>query len=53
LLIEYALSFFRKTLETQLVIAAELDYIEGAEQIQHKLNDVLALLGGLLRSLKT
>lgn len=39
-------------LETQMIIAKELGYINGEESVNDKINEVFGLLGGLIKSLK-
>lgn len=38
--------------ETQLIIAAELRYIEDGDPIMSRVNEVFALLGGLMNAVK-
>jgi four helix bundle protein len=40
-------------LETQLMIATELGYMQASEQIAHKVDTIFALLNGLMKSLRS
>jgi four helix bundle protein len=40
-------------LETQLMIATELGYLQSSEQIAQKIDNIFALLNGLMKSLRS
>ena len=40
-------------LETQLMIASELGYMQASEQIAQKIDNIFALLNGLMKSLRS
>jgi four helix bundle protein len=39
-------------LETQLIIAAELGYMQPSDDITHKIDSIFGLLGGLMKSIR-